>query len=222
MFQLFDKFHIIYLIGYILLSIIFYYLVLHSKNRLSLLKRGSIVTLIIKLIEIGIRYNEGAPWYTLLPLHLCNLTLILVIIASIFNNKFLYNITFYWSLGAIFALITPEVRNQFPSFLNISFFITHIYVLLTSVIQYKIFNLRPTFKSWYTAFIYLNVASIIIFFINKILGTNYLYINRKPDFPSPLDYFGAWPKYIFVVLIAYMILTFLLYICFKERKKGEI
>ncbi len=219
MFQLFDKNHILYLIGYTLLTVIFYYFISYSKNKEKLLKGLAIGVLTVKIVEIMIRYNLGESWKTLLPLHLCNLTLILVIIGSLLNNKCILKVTFFWSAGAVFALITPEVRVLFPSFLNISFFVTHVYVVLISVIQYRLFNLKPTFKSWYIALFYINIASIIIFFINKRLGTNYLFVNRKPAFTSPLDYFGDWPNYIIVVMLLYIAITFVMYILLKERKK---
>ena len=35
-----------------------------------------------------------------------------------------------------------------------------------------------------------------MFPVNLLLGSNYLYLMRKPFQPSPLDYMGPWPWYI--------------------------
>ncbi|WP_231549825.1 TIGR02206 family membrane protein [Cetobacterium sp. ZWU0022] len=159
----------------------------------------------------------GEAWYSLLPLHLCNITLIFAVLGTILRfTPFLYA-TFFWSIGAVFALLTPEVRETFPHFFNISFFSTHCYIIFVAVTEYKIFKLRPSLESWTGSFLGLNIIAAGVFLINNVLGTNYLYINRKPSFQSPLQYFGEWPYYIIVVEFAYIILTLLLLFLFRKK-----
>ena len=169
---------------------------------------SAIVILLIKIAELSYRHiYVGEPIYSLLPLHMCNLTLIIAILTMLTKSQKLFQLTYFWCLGALFAVITPDIKYSFPHPLTLSFYITHFYLLFAAIYGILFFNFKPTFKGWVNAFITLNIFAFIIFFINKKLGTNYLYVNRIPNFSSPLDYFGQWPYYIIVVEIIYLILT---------------
>lgn len=179
---------------------------------------SAIVILLIKIAELSYRHiYVGEPIYSLLPLHMCNLTLIIAILTMLTKSQKLFQLTYYWCLGALFAVITPDIKYSFPHPLTLSFYITHFYLLFAAIYGILFFNFKPTFKGWVNSFITLNIFAFIIFFINKKLGTNYLYVNRIPDFSSPLDYFGQWPYYIIVVEIIYLILTYGIYYPFRRK-----
>ena len=179
---------------------------------------SAIVILLIKLAELSYRHiYVGEPIYSLLPLHMCNLTLIIAILTMLTKSQKLFQLTYYWCLGALFAVITPDIKYSFPHPLTLSFYITHFYLLFAAIYGILFFNFKPTFKGWINSFITLNIFAFIIFFINKKLGTNYLYVNRIPNFSSPLDYFGQWPYYIIVVEIIYLILTYGIYYPFRRK-----
>lgn len=179
---------------------------------------SAIVILLIKLAELSYRHiYVGEPIYSLLPLHMCNLTLIIAILTMLTKSQKLFQLTYFWCLGALFAVITPDIKYSFPHPLTLSFYITHFYLLFAAIYGILFFNFKPTFKGWINAFITLNIFAFIIFFINKKLGTNYLYVNRIPNFSSPLDYFGQWPYYIIVVEVIYLILTYGIYYPFRRK-----
>ncbi len=179
---------------------------------------SAIVILLIKLAELSYRHiYVGEPIYSLLPLHMCNLTLIIAILTMLTKSQKLFQLTYYWCLGALFAVITPDIKYSFPHPLTLSFYITHFYLLFAAIYGILFFNFKPTFKGWVNAFITLNIFAFVIFFINKKLGTNYLYVNRIPNFSSPLDYFGQWPYYIIVVEVIYLILTYGIYYPFRRK-----
>lgn len=179
---------------------------------------SAIVILLIKLAELSYRHiYVGEPIYSLLPLHMCNLTLIIAILTMLTKSQKLFQLTYFWCLGALFAVITPDIKYSFPHPLTLSFYITHFYLLFAAIYGILFFNFKPTFKGWVNAFITLNIFAFVIFFINKKLGTNYLYVNRIPNFSSPLDYFGQWPYYIIVVEIIYLILTYGIYYPFRRK-----
>lgn len=179
---------------------------------------SAVVILLIKLAELSYRHiYVGEPIYSLLPLHMCNLTLIIAILTMLTKSQKLFQLTYYWCLGALFAVITPDIKYSFPHPLTLSFYITHFYLLFAAIYGILFFNFKPTFKGWVNAFITLNIFAFIIFFINKNLGTNYLYVNRIPNFSSPLDYFGQWPYYIIVVEVIYLILTYGIYYPFRRK-----
>lgn len=179
---------------------------------------SAVVILIIKLAELSYRHlYNGEAIIELLPLHMCNLTLIFAILTMLTKSQSLFQLTYYWCLGALFAVITPDIKFSFPHPLTLSFYITHFYLIFAAIYGILFFNFKPTFKGWINSFIILNICAFIIFFINKNLGTNYLYINKVPSFSSPLDYFGGWPYYIIVVEIIYLILTYGIYYPFRRK-----
>ncbi|MDO4588224.1 MAG: TIGR02206 family membrane protein [Fusobacterium sp.] len=178
----------------------------------------AVVIFIIKLAELSYRHiYNGEPITALLPLHMCNLTLIFAILTMLTKSQSMFQLTYYWCLGALFAVITPDIKFSFPHPLTLSFYITHFYLIFAAIYGILFFNFKPTFKGWINSFIILNICAFIIFFINQKLGTNYLYVNRIPSFSSPLDYFGAWPYYIIIVEIIYLILTYGIYYPFRRK-----
>ena len=178
----------------------------------------ALIIFTIKAVELTYRHlymNE--PITGLLPLHLCNLALIFAILMMLTKSQGLFQLTYFWCLGALFAVITPDVKYSFPHPLTLSFYITHFYLIFAAIYGLLFFEFKPTFKGWVDAFITINILAVIIYFINVKLGTNYLYVNRIPDFSSPLDYFGKWPYYIIVVEVVYLFLTYAIYFPFRRK-----
>jgi len=71
----------------------------------------------------------------------------------------------------------------------------------------------------------LRIKPAIIFPINRILGTNYLFINGKPTTTSLLDALPAWPYYIIYMEIIGLVIFFLLYLPFllnDLKKKRDL
>lgn len=193
-------------------------LVANFFDKKEFAKVTAIMILILKIAELFYRhYILGLKVVNLLPLHLCNIVLIFILIMMITSSKTLFQFCYYWSIGAIFALATPDVKYDIHDFATISFFITHFYIIFAVIYRYIYFSEKPTLKGYFSAFILLNVIALIVFFINKKLGTNYLFVNRVPDFSSPLSYFGKWPNYILVVEFIDIILTYLIYFPFREK-----
>lgn len=178
----------------------------------------ALIILIIKSAELTYRHiSMGEPIVGLLPLHLCNLTLIFALLTMFTKSQSMFQLTYFWSLGALFAVITPDVKYSFPHPLTLSFYITHFYLIFAAIYGLLFFEYKPTFRGWVNSFISINVLAVVIYFINTKLGTNYLYVNRIPDFSSPLDHFGKWPYYIIVVEVIYLFLTYAIYFPFRRK-----
>lgn len=218
-FELFSKLHFIYLLGYTVFFILLFYIVKFSSNPKHTMSIIGLSVLSLKCIELFVRYNViGEAWTTILPLHLCNIVLIFAILGSIFRFTPFIDAAFFWSIGAIFAIITPEVRETFPSFFNISFFVTHFFIIFNVFVEYILFKYRPTASSWLGCLFGLNLIAASVYFINLTINTNYLYINHKPSFKSPIDALGPWPTYIGWFEVIYIVLSLAILIFFKEKK----
>lgn len=216
-FKLFSNEHFVLIFSNIIFSI-FLLFIANFFDKRHFAKITAIVIFILKLAELSYRHlYNNEEIFELLPLHLCNITLIFVIIMMLSGSKSLFQLCFYWSVGAIFAVATPDVKYSFPNFMTVSFFITHFYILFAVAYFYLYFSFRPAIWGYFTAFFTINIICLGVYFLNVHLGTNYLYVNRVPSFSSPLNYFGEWPYYIIVVELIYIILTYLLYLPFRSR-----
>ncbi|CAL7904124.1 YwaF family protein [Fusobacterium necrophorum] len=216
MFVLFGTSHMIMiLIGVIsvLLLIILGFLI-----RPQLLAKWiSVSVLVIKLAEMYYRHRVlGEEIYRMLSFHLCNLTIILSLFMMFFHSKFLFQLVYFWFVGAIFAILTPDIIFAYPNFWTISFFITHFYLVFSALFALIHFHFRPTKRGMLMAFLFINLWAVLMYFVNQELGTNYLFVNRIPETTTLLSYFGAWPYYLLPVEGIYIIESILLYLPFRK------
>lgn len=218
-FILFGTQHFFILGGGVLISALFLALAIFFDKR-NYARMTAVIIIAIKIAELIYRHRVmGESVVGLLPLHLCNIVLIFSAIMMFTGSKKLFQICYFWCVGALFALITPDIKEGIHSFATFSFFATHFYVVYAIIYSYIYFGCRPTLKGYLSAFLGLNVIALIVYFINDKLGTNYLFVNRVPEFSSPISYFGEWPYYIIVVELIYIIVTYLVYFPFRARKK---
>lgn len=217
-FGLFSTEHLLSIGGYTLFyGVLLFISQFFSKKSFRL--AASSIIIIVKAAELIIRHGVyGETVLELIPIHLCNVTLILAVISMVFPSKRMFQVIYYWGFGAVAAILFPDSRVAFPNFVGISFFVTHFFILFTVWYQLIYFKFRPSLQGLFQSFIWINIFAGIVFKINQMLGTNYMYINYKPAFQSPLDFFGPWPNYIVVVEIIYIVLGIIGYLPF--RKKG--
>lgn len=151
-----------------------------------------------------------------LPLHLSSVTLFLSAIMLITNSYYIFEVTYFIGLGSqIQAMLTPDLgAYSFPHFRYIHFFLSHGLVVIAIFFMLIVQGYKVTMKSLIKSFVLLNIYVILIFFINKNLGGNYLYIMKKPSNPSILDYLGPWPWYIFSLELLTIVTFIILYLPF--------
>ena len=133
-----------------------------------------------------------------LSLNLCAITIILLMIVLINKNERLFELTYFWGLaGATQAILTPDIGQYgFPHFRFFQFFLSHGSIVAVVVFLTVVEGLKPKKGSIKRVFIMTNAYALVIFLVNYILGTNYLFISRKPVTASALDLLGPWPWYI--------------------------
>lgn len=132
-----------------------------------------------------------------LPLHLCGLSVIFTAIMLVNRNYLLYELTYFWGMGgAIQAVLTPNTTLGFPHILNLTFFLSHGFIILGVIFATFIFHYRPTVRSIWKTFLFTNGYLLIMIPVNLILDTNYLFICEKPAGDSLMNFMGPWPWYI--------------------------
>ncbi|RLL40620.1 TIGR02206 family membrane protein [Oceanobacillus piezotolerans] len=219
-FSLFSISHIIMLILALVLCAAM--IVFRNDIRRTPLRKWVRVSLIIALIlsesTLNIWYFTTGAWDVkeTLPLQLCSLSLLFSIVMLITRSYRLFEILYFLGIGgALQALLTPELFYDFPHYRYFHFFIAHICIILASLYMVAIERYRIKLSSIWKAMIAINSIALIVFFINKWIGANYMFLAQKPSNPSILDYLPDYPFYIFYLEIIALILFILLYLPVK-------
>ncbi|QGQ44939.1 TIGR02206 family membrane protein [Metabacillus sediminilitoris] len=158
-----------------------------------------------------------------LPLHLSDLAVILAIVMLLTGSFRLFQFMYFAGLGSsIQAVLTPDLgRYSFPHFRYIEFFVSHGGVVLACLFMVFAFKYRPTIRSMWMTVLLVNLYAICIFFLNKWLGANYLYIMKKPGNASLLDVLGPWPWYLISLEIIMIVTFYLLYSPFWLKREMD-
>jgi hypothetical integral membrane protein (TIGR02206 family) len=173
--------------------------------------------LVSKIIESRLR---GSAMY---PMQLCDWAAIAIVVFLFSKNILLFECAYFWGFaGTLQAMITPDIRYDFPHANYFLFFIMHSGIIIA--VFYSVFGLqmkpRPfsVIRIFLVSQIYLCTAMIV----NHIFNKNYGYLSSKPGSATMLDYLGDWPWYIFSLEAVALLLFALLYLPFYigNRKKS--
>jgi len=156
---------------------------------------------------------------TNLPLHLCSIFVWLSIIMLIKQNSTIYELAYFLGIGgAMQALITPDAGIYgLPHFRAVQTLAAHGGIVLAALYMTSVEGFRPTWQSFKRVFFWTNIYMVAIFFLNLAIGSNYLFIGHKPEFPTLIDLLAPWPWYIFELEILALIVCFILYIPFMVK-----
>jgi hypothetical integral membrane protein (TIGR02206 family) len=137
-----------------------------------------------------------------LPFQISDLTWMVAAIALWFRRQWAYVLTYYWGLTLVpQALITPALdAAEFPSIDFVSFWGQHLLVVWATVYLTWWIGMRPNWGSFAFAATVTVAWGLVMLGFNAVAGTNYMFVSRKPDNPSLLDFMGDWPWYLGVEL----------------------
>lgn len=221
-FVLFSNQHIITMgIGFIS-CILLVFLGFFTEKKTTFAKIVAIIVLGIKIGELAFRHHYyGETIAELLPLHLCPIVIILSIFMMFFHSEVIFQPVYFWSIGAFFAILMPDIRDGMGNFASQSFFITHFFILFSTAYAFVHFRFRPTKSGFIWSFLLLVTLAFIMYFVNNKLGTNYLYVNHPPVTKNLMDFMGPWPYYIFSLAGIDIALSFFMYLPFRKSKKAK-
>ena len=170
----------------------------------------AVILVLNLLIENIYSWNIG-KWFIQdnLPLHLCGISGLLSIILLIRYNAVIANLLFYWGLtGGFHSLLTPEFDLGMRGYLFYSYFISHGGLIFTAFYIVKHNGYKPEKNSWLKAFLFIQLAVLIIGIFDWATNSNYMYLLAPPIVDNPLIV-GKWPWYI-IVFEALAMLHFLI------------
>ena len=173
---------------------------------------NEIIWYAFKLRTEGWRFPEG------LPIQLCDLTLWLTVIALLTLNQWVFEAAYFLGIaGAGMAIIQPELWAPIASYPSIYFFLAHggIVISILYLVWGKIARPRP--GCLLRVLIMLNGYAALVGLFNEVFHTNYMFLCRKPQAATLLDFFGPWPLYILAGEAIAMVLFTLLYLPFRKN-----
>lgn len=138
----------------------------------------------------------------MLPLHLCS-TLVWVSGPVLLTPTRLGDdLAWYWGLaGAPQALLTPDLAGYgYPHFRFWQFFTSHGLIVLVPLWQAFVEGRRPSRAGAAPTFALLLAHAGLAHAVNRRLGSNYMFVSRKPETASVLDHLPPWPQYIPVLM----------------------
>ncbi|MEW4218321.1 YwaF family protein [Rossellomorea marisflavi] len=183
----------------------------HKGKRV--LKICLIASLFLSELTFHLWYLIKGEWTieTNLPFQLCSLSIYLCVIMLLTKSYRLFEVTYFASMaGALIAMITPELFYGFPHLRYFQFFVAHAAIILSAFYMIWMEGFHVRFTSVLRAFFSLNAIAVVVYFIDRVTGANYMFLAHKPYNLSPIDYLGPYPWYLlsleFVAFFVFMLL----------------
>jgi hypothetical integral membrane protein (TIGR02206 family) len=135
---------------------------------------------------------------TLLPLHLCGIMIYTSCYMLVRPSDDLYQMVYFMGMpGAFQALLTPDPGDyDWPHYRFITTMVSHGLLVSTPIYLTTVEGYRPRSESIPKALRLMNLMGVSMLAYNALTGSNYMFLNRKPDTPSVLDKMGPWPVYL--------------------------
>jgi hypothetical integral membrane protein (TIGR02206 family) len=139
-------------------------------------------------------FPPGLAWSV--PLHLSDLASMATAYALWSQKRWAFALTYYWGLVlSVQALISPALTADFPSWPFLGFWALHLVVVWAAIYLTWGRRMRPGWRDFrFVVAVTLGWVAFTFAF-NSIAGTNYGFLNRKPQTASLLDMMGPWPWY---------------------------
>jgi len=168
----------------------------------------------------------GARLQELLPLQLCDMSIVIAPIVLLTGSRRWYELLYFWGIGgAMQGLLTPNVEWGFPSIRCVCCFEYHALIVTSALYATFVMRHRPTAGSILRAWLIANALGLVLIPLNRVMGTNYMFLMHKPVTPSLLDVMGPWPWYLVVLDIAALLVMGLCYLPFfilDRRAKARL
>lgn len=118
-------------------------------------------------------------------------------------------------------MVTPDIVYQFPHFRFLKYFLHHS-IIPFAVLYFILFEgYRVPRKAVFTSYLSLNVIAVAIFFLNRLLDTNFFFLASPSETETLLSFFGSGIMYYVSLEIAAIIVFIITYIPMGILQKRE-
>ncbi len=145
-----------------------------------------------------------------LPLHLCDLAVILGPATLIWRRRWMRGLLFYWGIGlSTQAFITPTVRVGWGDTEYYFFWASHVAIVGSAFYDFTAGGFRPRWSDFARSVAISMGWMMGVFALNlTIEGANYGYVgNVVPRNPTIIDKLGPWPGRV-AILVAIVTAAF--------------
>ncbi|MFT4188793.1 MAG: TIGR02206 family membrane protein [Aeromicrobium sp.] len=155
-------------------------------------------------IPLQIAQFTPAEWNldTSLPLQLCDFAWMIAVHALWTRHRTSVTITWLWGLTLTMqGMLTPDLASPFPEPRFIMFWAMHVLIIWAAFWLVPGLGIGPTWRTYRQTIAVTFVWLVATMCFNAVVGTNYGYVNGKPDRASALDLLPAWPWYVLVQIV---------------------
>jgi hypothetical integral membrane protein (TIGR02206 family) len=167
--------------------------------------------------------------YDILSLQICHIDLILLIICLIKPNKALLHFIFLIGIpmGLAVALFPGSIHPAPGLPRAVLFIMSHMLLVTGAIYLAAVEKIVIRFKYTLSILGIGNILIIVMYFINKALGTNFLYIMYAPEGTviAKLNNIFGWPGYVAAmdaIAITVIMLVFLIYKVFARISNIQV
>jgi len=138
---------------------------------------------------------------TSLPIQICDLSWMVAVYALWSHSPRATALLYFWGLTlTIQGILTPSLEQTFPDPRFFMFWAMHLLTVWAAV--YLVCALGgPSWAGYRFALGCTAVWAAAVMVFNAVSGTNYGYLNEKPDVSSLLDVLGPWPAYVVAEIV---------------------
>jgi hypothetical integral membrane protein (TIGR02206 family) len=171
------------------------------------------------------RWQHGyIDWREMLPMQLCDWTMIAVVVALIKENRQRWlEVAYFWGIGgSLQAIFTPNLQFGFPDFRFFTFFLDHGAIVAGIIYLMLSRRFRPTFASVWRTLLWSEIYLIVALVVDQVTGVNYGFLLHKPQAASLLSLLSDWrPLYILQMNLVAIFFFSLLYAPFAIVDIGK-
>lgn len=135
-------------------------------------------------------------WARSLPLHLCDLAVLLGPATLIWRKRWMRALLFYWGIGlSTQGLITPTLRFGWGDSEYYFFWASHVAIVGSAAYDFIAGGFRPRWSDFARSVAISVGWMTCVFTLNLLIkGANYGYVgNVVPENPTIIDKLGPWP-----------------------------
>ncbi len=197
------------------------------KKREQLTKKSAIKILLVTMLTIQVFLLYY--WYITtgysglnesLPLYNCRVAILFTIAALLTENKIAKNIACYWGLGGgIIAILLPNMDPfSWPHVTQLSFFMGHFALLLSSLYIFMTDNMTFNKKSLINILIFSTTFHILVALLNFRMKSNYCMVYQFPFGELPFVE-NATIYYAFFAISMHNFFLFLIHLSLRYLEK---
>ena len=191
---------------------------LDVQNKFS--KGLSLFAVLVYVMTTVFAVNAG-EWtvHDFLPLHLCTISFFICTLVLFIKKQWLYEWAILVALpSGLHSILTPELSMGLSNWYLFEYYFVHIFLMVVPLYLTLTVGMRLRVASWWKTFLRVQITVAIVFPLNFIIDTNYMFLKAKPLVENPL-LIGDWPFYIFFLELFVFLHIALIYKLTQKKYK---